>query len=32
MMIYYVEHDRVTDTFKLKRDYKGCKVKASQAI
>ena len=30
--IHYIEHDRVTDTFKLKKDNKGSKCKASQAI
>ena len=30
--LYYVEHNRVTNTFKLKKDNKGSKVKASQAI
>ena len=30
--IHYIEHDRVTDTFKLKKDNKGSKGKASQAI
>ena len=30
--LHYIEHDRVTDTFKLKKDNKGSKGKASQAI
>ena len=28
----YIEHDRVTDTFKLKKDNKGSKIKTSEAI